>query len=87
MWLTFAPIPEFTAAYYRVSVDDVNWFSLSFFLVSLVVGLLSIVVLDTAGLRVSVRGCAMVGGGRDGWWLHLLPRQSDRCSRVSYELY
>lgn len=63
MWLTFAPIPEYTASYYRVSVDDVNWFSLIFFLVSLVVGLFSIVVLDTTGLRVSVRVCVMAGRG------------------------
>ena len=55
LWLTFAPIPNFTAEFYNVSEDDVNLFSLVFFVVSLVIGLFSIVVLDTWGLKVSVR--------------------------------
>ena len=54
LWLTFAPIPDFTAEFYNVSEDDVNLFSLVFFVVSLVIGLFSIVVLDTWGLKVSV---------------------------------
>ena len=54
LWLTFAPIPDFTAKFYNVSEDNVNLFSLVFFVVSLVIGLFSIVVLDTWGLKVSV---------------------------------
>ena len=54
MWLSFAPIPNYTARYYNVEVADVDWFSIIFFLASLVVGFLSIAILDTFGLRVSV---------------------------------
>ncbi|CAI8041264.1 Solute carrier family 49 member A3, partial [Geodia barretti] len=42
------------ARYYNVEVADVDWFSIIFFLASLVVGFLSIAILDTFGLRVSV---------------------------------
>jgi len=54
MWLTFAPIPDFTARYYNVPEDNVDWFSVVYFIVSLLMGLFSIVVLDTWGLKVSV---------------------------------
>ena len=54
MWLSFAPIPNYTARYYNVEVGDVDWFSIIFFLASLVVGFISIAVLDIFGLRVSV---------------------------------
>lgn len=54
MWLTFAPIPDFTAAYYNVSLDRVDWFSMAFFVVSLVVGFLSIYILERFGLKVMV---------------------------------
>jgi len=54
MWLTFAPIPDFTARYYNVPEDNVNWFSIVYFIVSLLMGLFSIVVLDTWGLKVSL---------------------------------
>ncbi|CAI8041266.1 Solute carrier family 49 member A3, partial [Geodia barretti] len=54
MWLSFAPIPNYTARYYNVEVADVDWFSIIFFLASLVVGFLSIAILDTFGLRVSL---------------------------------
>jgi FLVCR family MFS transporter 7 len=54
MWLTFAPIPNFTASYYDVSLGQVNWFSMSFFAASLGVGFISIFVLNRFGLRVTV---------------------------------
>ena len=56
MWLSYAPIPNYTARYYNVAVSDVDWFSVVYFIVSLVVGFVSIGVLDTFGLRVSVSG-------------------------------
>ena len=56
MWLSFAPIPNYTARYYNVEVSDVDWFSIIFFIASLVVGFFSIAILDTLGLRVSVSG-------------------------------
>ena len=55
MWLTFAPVPSYTASYYNVSEDDVDWFSMAYFVVSLVTGFVSIYVLDTLGLKVAVR--------------------------------
>lgn len=54
MWLTFAPIPDRTAVYYNVSVNAVDWFSITYFIVSLVIGLFSIFVLDKYGLKVSL---------------------------------
>ena len=54
MWLSFAPIPNYTARYYDVSVSDVDWFSIVYFIVSLLVGFVSIGILDTFGLKVSV---------------------------------
>ena len=75
MWLTFAPIPDRTAVYYNVSVNAVDWFSITYFIVSLVIGFFSIYVLDTYGLKVSVRvcvcvcvcGCVWVGGYTCAW--------------------
>ena len=67
MWLSFAPIPYHTSEYYHISVNEVDWFSITYFIVSLVIGLFSIYVLDTYGLKVSVSvwgcTCACVGGG------------------------
>jgi FLVCR family MFS transporter 7 len=54
MWLSFAPIPNYTARYYDVSVSDVDWFSIVYFIVSLLVGFVSIGILDTFGLKVSL---------------------------------
>lgn len=55
MWLTFAPIPNFTASYYNLPLSSVDWFSIVFFAVSLVVGFISIFILNKWGLKVSVR--------------------------------
>ncbi len=63
MWLTYAPIPNYTASYYNVPVSSVDWFSMSFFAVSLVVGFFSIFVLDRWGLKVSVSGQGWLAGG------------------------
>lgn len=54
MWLTYAPIPNFTASYYNVPLASVDWFSLAFFVTSLVVGFLSIYILKRFGLKVAV---------------------------------
>lgn len=54
MWLTFAPIPNYTAVFYGVTLDQVDWFSISYFVVSLVIGFLAIAILDIFGLRTSV---------------------------------
>jgi hypothetical protein len=54
MWLTFAPIPNYTAVFYGISLDQVDWFSISYFVVSLLIGFVAIAVLDVFGLRVAV---------------------------------
>ena len=54
MWLTFAPVPTLTASFYHISLDDVDWFSNSFFVASLIIGFFSIWVLDTFNLGVAV---------------------------------
>lgn len=54
MWLTFAPVPNYTASYYNISESDVDWFSMAYFVVSLVIGFVSIYILDTLGLKVAL---------------------------------
>lgn len=54
MWLTFSPIPDLTASFYHISVDDVDWFSNSYSVVSFTIGFFSIWVLDTFGLGTAV---------------------------------
>ena len=54
MFLTYAAIPDYTAAFFGVKLEQVDWFSISFFVVSLLIGFVGIVILDKFGLRVSV---------------------------------
>lgn len=58
-WLTFAPVPFETAAYYGISVNQVDIFSVIFMVVSIPVGILCIYLVDRIGLRYSLY-CAMV---------------------------
>ena len=55
MWLSYAPIPDITADFYNITLNQVDWFSIIYFITSLVIGLVSIFILDTFGLKVSVR--------------------------------
>ena len=55
MWLSFAPIANYTAAFYGIAVGTVDWFSLAYFAVSPVVGIAAIFLLDTCGLKLPVR--------------------------------
>ena len=54
MWLSFAPIANYTAAFYGIAVGTVDWFSLAYFAVSPVVGVVAMFLLDTCGLRLPV---------------------------------
>lgn len=54
MWLSFSPVPSLTASYYDISLSEVDWFSNSYFIASLLIGFVSIVVLDVFGLRTAV---------------------------------
>ncbi len=55
MWLSFSPVPSITANFYHITLSQVDWFSQSYFVASLVVGFIAIAILDVFGLRVSVR--------------------------------
>ena len=50
-------MPHLTADFYSVTLEDVDWFSISFFVASLVVGFISIGILDIFGLRTAVSYC------------------------------
>ncbi|CAH1258649.1 MFSD7 [Branchiostoma lanceolatum] len=54
MWLTFAPISDYTAEFYNVTFDQVNWLSLVFMIVSIPLGVAATWLLDTLGLRPGV---------------------------------
>ncbi len=54
MWLSFSPVPALTAVYYGITVNEVDMFSIIFFIVSLVVGFVAIILLDKVGLKASV---------------------------------
>ena len=47
-------MPSFTASYYNITESEVDWFSMAYFVVSLITGFFSIYVLDTLGLKVAV---------------------------------
>ena len=52
---TYTAIPQYTADYYHVSLSEVNWIALIGTIVSLVVGFITIAILDIFGLRTAVR--------------------------------
>ena len=54
MWLTYAPIPNETAAFYDISLNQVDMFSISYFIVSLLIGFIAILLIEKAGLRFAV---------------------------------
>lgn len=54
MWLSYAAIPNYTADFYRITVNLVDFFSIIYFILSLLFGLISIVVLDKLGLKIPV---------------------------------
>ena len=54
MWLTYAPIPNETAAFYDITLNQVDMFSISYFIVSLLIGFIAIWLIEKAGLRFAV---------------------------------
>lgn len=54
MWLSFSPVPSLTAIYYGITLSDVDMFSIIFFILSLVMGLVAIFLLDKFGLKIPV---------------------------------
>jgi len=54
LWLTFAAIPNETAEFYHISLQQVDWFSISYLIVGFLFGLIGIIVIDDVGLRFAV---------------------------------
>lgn len=54
VWLTFAPVADQSSQYLNVSLQNVNWFSLVFMVVSIPLSLVTTWMLDTLGLRITL---------------------------------
>lgn len=55
MFITYSPIPNDTALFYGVPESYVNGFSITYSATTFFIGLISIMILDTCGLKISVR--------------------------------
>ncbi|XP_055977999.1 solute carrier family 49 member A3 [Sorex fumeus] len=58
LWLSFAPVADIVAQSFFLSVDQINWLSLVYLVVSIPAGLVAIWFLDTVGLRWATVLCA-----------------------------
>ncbi|KAJ7356314.1 Major facilitator super domain-containing protein 7 [Desmophyllum pertusum] len=54
LWLSFAPVADYSASYYDKSVNDINWLSIVYLLCYLLFGLVAVWILDVLGLRTGV---------------------------------
>lgn len=54
LWLSFAPVASQTASFLKVSLEQVNWLSLIFMLVSIPLSLGTTWMLDALGLRITL---------------------------------
>ena len=55
LWLTFAPVADQSAQYLRVSLEEINWLSLVYMVVAIPLSFGTTWMLDTLGLRITVR--------------------------------
>lgn len=55
IWLTFAPVANQTAQYLKVSLEEVNWFSVIFMVVAIPLTIGATWMIDTLGLRITVQ--------------------------------
>ncbi|XP_063086107.1 solute carrier family 49 member A3 isoform X3 [Cavia porcellus] len=67
LWLSFAPVADAIAQHFLLSMDQVNWLSLIYFVVAIPGGIAAIWVLDSMGLRAAVShilplACSGTGG-------------------------
>nr|XP_013002809.1 major facilitator superfamily domain-containing protein 7 isoform X2 [Cavia porcellus] len=53
LWLSFAPVADAIAQHFLLSMDQVNWLSLIYFVVAIPGGIAAIWVLDSMGLRAA----------------------------------
>jgi FLVCR family MFS transporter 7 len=51
LWLSFAPVADTIAQHFFLSMDQINWLSLIYLVVSIPFGIVAIWVLDSVGLR------------------------------------
>ncbi|XP_065882993.1 solute carrier family 49 member A3-like isoform X2 [Dysidea avara] len=54
LWLTFAAIPNETAEFYHISLQQVDWFSITYFIIGFAFGFVGIMVIDDVGLRFAI---------------------------------
>lgn len=54
LWISFAPVADLTARYYKCSLDTVNYLSLVYLVVSIPFGFLASWLLDTLGLKYAI---------------------------------
>ncbi|CAI9550369.1 unnamed protein product [Staurois parvus] len=55
IWITFAPVADLTASYFKCSLDTVNYLSLVYLIVSIPIGFFfASWLLDTLGLKYAV---------------------------------
>lgn len=54
LWLSFAPVADTIAAHFLLTVEQINWLSMVFLVVSIPASVVAIWVLDSVGLRVAV---------------------------------
>eukprot|EP00731_Ephydatia_muelleri_P020326 Em0013g53a len=65
MFITYSPIPNDTALFYGVPESYVNGFSITYSATTFFIGLISIMILDTCGLKISLyfgATCNLIGG-------------------------
>ena len=55
LWLTFAPVADQAAEFMDVSLDQINWLSLVYMVVAIPLSFGATWMLDTLGLRATVR--------------------------------
>ncbi|KAG1681803.1 Solute carrier family 49 member A3 [Nymphon striatum] len=54
VWISFSSVSNYTAVFYGRSTDDINYFSTVYFIATIPLGLVAMVVIDNTGLRLGV---------------------------------
>lgn len=62
LWLSFAPIADYTAQYYSTTLNAINWLSVVYLLCYLLFGLPTMWILDVLGLRTGILLGAWLNG-------------------------
>ncbi|PIK51349.1 putative major facilitator superfamily domain-containing protein 7 [Apostichopus japonicus] len=53
-WINFAAITNFSAEYFNVTTDQINWLSIVYLVVTIPIGFVSIWVMDNLGIRSTI---------------------------------